>query len=187
MTVTLAEMTAEFLDMILPTAKEGWLIVAVGSGPRLDANGKYCHNSWRETPFHWPQMRDAAVAEIQAHAAHADVYICPYLMKTPQRSKGNAAWRALLHCDVDTPIDPGVVDGLGGHIVWSGSQGHGHVYIVLSYPVMPTQHDILERGLVARLHGDPAKISENDLLRPPGTFNHKSAVNGAMMTPVWSS
>ena len=57
----------------------------------------------------------------------------------------------------------------------SGAAGHGHVYVPLDYPVTPVQHDILERGLVKRLGGDPGKISENDVLRPPGTFNHKAA------------
>jgi len=182
-------MTGDFLNKILPTYKEGYLIVAVGHGPRLDANGKYGHTRWEERPFLWPDMALTAVEFIQNHAMVGDVYTCPYLMKTPKREKGNAAWRALIHSDVDTLIDPCVVHDLGSDafIVWSGSLGHGHVYVPLAYPVMPVQHEMLCRGLATHLGGDKAKVSENDLLRPPGTFNHKSAVNGGLMTAVWSN
>lgn len=171
---TLAEVTRNFLDAILPSVKDGYLIVAVGSGPHYNGNGKYSHSGWLEKPFFWPNMADAAVSFIQAHAQTCDVWVCPYLMKTAERRKGNATYRALLHCDVDTLLDPCKVAEFDGIYTWSGTPGHGHVFIPLTYPAMPAQHDILERALVAYMGADPGKISENDLLRPPGTFNHKT-------------
>ena len=47
----------------------------------------------------------------------------------------------------------------------------------------PEQHEALCRGLAATLGGD-TKYSDNDLLRPPGTWNYKSAVDGGDPTPV---
>jgi hypothetical protein len=184
-TFPLAQMTRDFLDAILPTVRDGYLIVAVGSGPHYNGNGKYSHSGWLEKPFHWPSMADAAVAFIQQHAQTCDVWICPYLMKTAQRHKGNAAYRALVHCDVDGGLDMAKVRAIGpdAFAIGSGTAGHGHVYVTLDYPVTPVQHDLLERGLVAHLGGDPGKISENDLLRPPGTWNHK-APGMTFVTPL---
>lgn len=173
----LADMTREFLDRILPTVKSGFLIVAIGHGPHY-VDGRYTHTQWIERPVPWPTGREAAVELIQMHAPTCDTYICPYLQKTPDRKKGNAAWRALVHCDVDGWLDMDLVRAIdGAFAIGSGSPDHGHVYVPLDYPVMPAQHEILERALVKHLGGDPGKISENDVLRPPGTFNHK---NGGM-------
>jgi hypothetical protein len=178
----LADMTRDFLDRILPTVKSGFLIVAIGHGPFYNSEGKYSHTQWVERPVPWPYGREAAVEMIQEHAPTCDVYICPYLMKTPERKKGNAAYRALLHCDVDGGLDLDKVRSIGkdAFVIGSGSPDHGHVYVKLDYPVTPVQHDLLERGLVKRLGGDPGKISENDVLRPPGTFNHKSGMSFVM-------
>lgn len=169
----MAEMTADFLTTILPSDREGFLIVAVGFGPHRDANGKHSHSSWQEVAFQWPSQADTAVEQIQLHAAKCDVYVCPYLMKGAKRHKGDAACRQLVHADVDDVVDLDKVREVGGFVVWSGSPGHGHVYVPLKHVVMPNQHEALCRGLSGLLGGDKAKVSENDVLRPPGTFNHK--------------
>ena len=57
------------------------------------------------------------------------------------------------------------------------------MYVLLAWPVTPDQHEALCRGLAATLGGD-AKYSDNDLLRPPGTWNYKSAVDGGDPSPV---
>jgi hypothetical protein len=179
------DMTSAFLNTVLPNQKDGYLITAIGQGPHLDKDGKYCHRKWVEKPFPWPGEAVMAVDYLQYYATTCDVYVCPYLMKTPERKKGNAAYRALMHCDVDTMVDPVKVAALDGFVVWSGTPGHGHVYAPLAWPVTPVQHEILCRGLAVHLGGDPAKVSDNDVLRPPGTFNHKpTAITGGPMAFV---
>jgi hypothetical protein len=162
---------------------QGWLCVAVGLKPYRDENGKYRHGDWNECAFRWPQQADNALTYIKKAAPLGDTYCCPYPMKDAHRAKGNAGQRVLIHADVDRDLDEDKVSLLGGFVVRSGSVGHGHVYVPLEWPVTPAQHEALCRGLAAHLGGD-AKFSDNDLLRPPGTFNYKSAVDGGDPSPV---
>ena len=119
---------------------------------------------------------------IAKQAPTADVYACPYLMRNSRRAQGNSASRALVHADVDRELDPAAVTALGGFAIASGTPGHAHVYIPLSYTVTRAQHEMLCRALAEHLGGD-AKFSDNDLLRPPGTLNHKSAIAGGDPSP----
>lgn len=167
---------------------EGWLCVAVGQNPYRDANGKYKHHKWSEVVFGWPADADNALTYIEQTAALGDVYACPYPMKEPRRVKGGAGQRVLIHADVDGALDEKKAAEVGGFVVPSGTPGHGHVYVPLAWPVTPEQHEALCRGLAATLGGD-AKYSDNDLLRPPGTLNYKSKVDGGDPNPVtvmWS-
>ncbi len=162
---------------------EGWLCVAVGREPYRDENGKYKHGKWDEVAFAWPAQADKALEYITKAAELGDLYNCPYLMKEPHRAKGNAGQRILTHSDVDTVLGEEDAAALGGFIVWSGSPGHGHTYVPLAWPVTAVQHEALCRGLAAHLGGD-TKYVDNDLLRPPGTWNFKSKVDGGDPSPV---
>ena len=161
--------------------------VALGSDPYLNAKGKYDHRSFTPLSFLWPVEEQRAVDWIERSAQRGDVYACPYLMH--DNAEGRAEWNAaggyrLVHTDVDTAIDLTVVAKLGAFAVGSGTSGHGHVYAKLLHVVMPAQHEVLCKALCAYLGGDPAKHSDNDLLRPAGTLNHKPTVSGGAPTPV---
>ena len=175
-----------YLDAIIGTT-EGHLCAAVGLKPYRDDNGKYKHETWKECTFAWPQDRDRAIEFTTKAADLGDVYLCPYLMREPKRRKGLAASRVLIHADIDQDLDEQAVKDLGGFIIRSGTAGHGHVYVLLAWPVTPEQHEALCRGLADKLGGDH-KYSDNDLLRPPGTLNYKPATDGgdpADVEAVW--
>ena len=206
---------AETLRVYLHTTlgdATGYLITATGTGGHLDANGKYRHTSWRERPYTWPAQAEKAVAAMLAAAPHSDVYVCPYVMKTPKRAKGTAVTHTLVHADIDR-TEPGeehrghpdlkhlrdgakridvLLDQLqvryefDGFAVSSGTPGHAHVYVPLTRSVTAAQHEALCRALTKHLGGDPGKISDNDFLRPAGTLNHKPTVHGNEPTPVLS-
>jgi hypothetical protein len=183
----MSDAVRDYLDAIIPADAAGWLVGAVGYGGHLDEHGKYAFDKDKFVPYAylWPDRADAVIAKIQAEALRGDVYVCPYLMRDRKRAKGNAAGRRLVHSDVDSGrLDLAAVRGLGGFAIGSGTPGHGHVYVPLSHVVMPAQHELLCKGLAAYLGGDMAKISDNDLLRPPGTFNYKPTVAGGDPAPV---
>jgi len=168
----------QFFDVCFG-ATAGKLHIATGVGIHLSPKGKFEHDSWTETRFDYPAEAQQAARElVKSAAAGADTYICPYLTWGDKRGKGTAVARTVLHCDVDTRVDIEKVHALGGCAIASGSEGHAHVYIQLAEPVPFNQHTALERALTAFLSGDPAKISDNDVLRPPGTFNQKPTVSG---------
>jgi hypothetical protein len=161
----------------------GQLIVATGGEPHLTDEGRYKHNYWHETNLGWPS--EAAKAHILDAATTHDVYVCHYLMRDKHRRKGNAVTHALVHSDVDNgALDTGKVSQLGGFAIASGTPGNGHAYVPLSESVSAQQHEVLCRALGHYLGAADAKISDNDLLRPPGTLNHKPAVDGGDPSPV---
>lgn len=174
--------TTDYFDAILG-ATEGHLCVAIGLKPYRDDNGRYKHEIFNQTAFEWPRQKTQALTYFEKAAESGDVYACPYLMREPQRNKGLAASRVLVHADIDQDIDEQAVKDLGGFIVRSGSAGHGHAYVPLEWPVTPEQHEALCRGLAKMLGGDH-KYADNDLLRPPGTLNHKGRVDGGESYPV---
>jgi hypothetical protein len=160
----------------------GWLIVVTGKGGHLEG-GRYAHEQWSERAYRWPAHSRKALEAIRTAAPAADIYACPYALRSRDRVKGNAVTHQLAHADVDGELDPAAAKSVGGFAVSSGTPGHAHVYVRLSYAVTAAQHELLCRGLAEYLGGD-AKISDNDLLRPPGTFNHKAAAAGGEPTPV---
>ncbi|WP_454198221.1 AAA family ATPase [Nocardia sp. Marseille-Q1738] len=133
-----------------------------------DDNGQH-----RETPFRVPRNRDVLIGEIVRTATFfGNVWLCPYPMRDQRRWKGNAARRMHVHADVDQAVELEAVRALRGFAVCSGTPSHLHIYLRLTRDVSGPQHRALCGGLRERLGGDD-KINDNDLLRPPGTLNHK--------------
>ena len=79
--------------------KKRYLFVVAGRGIHLNKNGKPDWKQREELPFVWPDQRDTVISEIELWAPTADIWLCPYLMKTPKRTKGNSAWRQSAHSD----------------------------------------------------------------------------------------
>ncbi len=103
------------------------------------------------------------------------------------RRKGEAVARFTVHSDADGQVDTDKVEAIeGAFAVASGSPGHAHVYVRLSESISCAGHDALGKALGAYAVGADAdcKFSDNDLLRPPGTLNHKRAARGGEPTPV---
>jgi len=164
----------------------GTVFLALGTDPQLAKSGKYRQGRWNEVSFAWPADVDVLEAGIVEAADAGDVYLCVSLMSGRDRTPGDAVCLDVLHADVDNGnLDIDKAEKLGGFVVGSGTEGNGHVYIPMSEPVTPAQYTLLEQGLVAFLGADRGKIAANDVLRPPGTLNHKpSVMNGGGGLPT---
>ncbi|WP_246859842.1 helix-turn-helix domain-containing protein [Mycobacterium helveticum] len=167
----------KYLDACLADTA-GMLHIAVGCGGHYDDNGKYRHTQWTESHFAWPGEAELAEREILRAAPEADVYLCPNLMVADKRAKGAAAARRHVKADIDGPFDLDKVRQLGGFAVASGTPGHAHVYVALAQSVPGHHYTALCRGLGAYLGNADSKVSDNDVLRAPGTLNHKPAARG---------
>ena len=98
--------------------------------------------------------------------------------------EGQAVTHQLVHADVDGGLNLDKVAALGGFVIASGGgPGRGRVYVPLREPVPHHWHRVLCEGLRDHLGGDH-KIRNNNLLRPPGTLNHKPTVHGGAPVPV---
>ena len=164
----------------------GFLHNAVGKDPYLTDKGNYKFGDWKQYAFKWP-AEDHEAAILQAvldEALVGDVYVCPYLMAGTRRAKHCSMTRRFVHTEVDGQLDYDKVGALGGLAVASGSPGHSHVYVPLTESVSFAHHEQLCRALRDYLGAKDAKVCDNDLLRPPGTLNHKPRVYGGEPVPV---
>lgn len=162
-----------YLDVMLGD-DVGWLATAVGYGGHFDAAGKYVFDEWRPHFYRWPTEVDQAVRELTQAAHVGDVYASSYLMAHAARRKGESVSRSHLSADIDGDLDWAKVARLPGVVaIGSGRDGHAHVYVLFTRSVTLQEHRALQIGLRDYLGGDD-KITDNDLMRPVATFNHKT-------------
>jgi hypothetical protein len=122
--------------------------------------------------FCYPQERAAARAWVQDQAAlDRELYHCAHLLRQPQRRKQTAAPLQSLYVDLDyADIDR---DFPAPTLVVASSPGRWQAYWRLTEPVAPVVGEALNRRLAAALGADPSGWDLTQLLRVPGTHNHK--------------
>jgi hypothetical protein len=145
----------------------------------------------RDVAFRWPEDCEKAVAwcaEAIQKPWH-EVFICPYPMrqrvittgdtKRSGRQAGASSSRYVIHADIDHALTARVSDRLrawGFRAVASGTPGHVQVYARLSRSLTVAEHRGLAQALRAFVDGDD-KISDNDYVKLPGSWNHKHHPN----------
>jgi len=179
---------AGYVDVVLGE-RSGFLAVAFGHDPYRDATGRYRHRPWTERRYPWPAGREQLgtdLARVIVAGERADVYVCPAVRFTDDRRKGSALPPAVCWADLDGPsTDPDLFATLEPFTVESGSDGHRHMYVILTRPVDLGMHARLNKALATRLGGD-AKWSDESLLRLPGTLNYKTDPPAAVRPLPWS-
>lgn len=161
---------------------EGFVSVAFGVDPQVTDNGKYTTDWLRNGhSYDWPGGIYRAVEKMLN--AKCDVYVCPYVLVGRKRRKGTSAEVARRHVHADIDIDHQSVDldavrSIPGAVaIGSGTSGNAHVYVLLAESVSLAHHEQLCRALARHLASqDLSKISDNDCLRPPGTYSYKPTV-----------
>jgi hypothetical protein len=122
--------------------------------------------------FAWPSEPAQAVqwARIAAAAAR-EVYMCGHLLTAPVRRKHAAAPLWALYADLDAGHIPEAV--AAPSIVVQSSPGRLQCYWCLHSPVAPNQAEQFNRQLGAVVGADRSGWDLTQLLRVPGTLNHK--------------
>jgi hypothetical protein len=172
--------------------RTGKLFAGLGLGPHWTEGGKYEHTVFKgKLCIDYPgENIKADVDWLLAQAGTADIYCCPNLMYR-DRTPGSCVGSAVCHADWDG--DPADTDAvldkvreLGGWAIASGSPGHVQCYVPLAEAVNSAEASRLCKAFQACLPpgSDPSKHTVNDLLRPPGTYNHKSVASTGAPTPV---
>jgi putative DNA primase/helicase len=173
-----------FLEEVFGDA-EGYAHFAVAHGAYVDPTGKYKHGTWKQFSFLWPQQADDEIRrldDVLSQPDSNDLYVCPNLLTTEKRSKDTAVTHRLLHSDADNGADADKLKSLAAFAVASGTPGHSHVFVQLTRDVTLAQYQALQQGMRAYFNGDN-KISDNDLLRPVGSVNHKAVVLHGLDAP----
>jgi len=155
----------------------GELHIAIGeNGHWVDGRYTFDPDDWHPSHHSWPADADQVINKILSAATHSDTYVCVNLMWGDKRHRSSAVRLQSIHSDVDHGhLDLDKVRAIGGYAVGSGTPGNGQVYVDLADAITVPQHSALCRALGAYLGGADSKIAPNDVLRPPGTYNHKTA------------
>jgi hypothetical protein len=133
------------------------------------------HGLFRQTFFRWPEDSSVLASHIIKQTSQREVWIAPALFSEPSAVKSaflgsHVAWAEF---DGNEPKDYGAVP-VPQLRIQSSTEGHTHCYWNLGF--FDTDRDSVEarnKTLTRILHADPSGWDCNQVLRPPGTFNHK--------------
>ena len=148
---------------------EGEGYIALFAGQRR--NRRLVHP--QEGYFPYQDRIDQAQRWARAAAAtDRDVYMCAHLTTEKRRRKETAAPLWSLYADLDEP-SPQPESVPKPSLVVESSPGRFHSYWSLTEPVPPADGERLNRQLAVTLGADPSGWDTTQLLRVPGSFNHK--------------
>jgi hypothetical protein len=160
---------SEFLTLLFG-GETGYVYTATRN-PRLEFdNPEY----WKQEFFEWPNQADIIVAHLKRASPEYDTYIAPALFSAPDSKKqfvkgANVAW-----VDFDSGLPSDLTNCPSPSAVVESSNGKQHWYWRLdSFESDIKQIERLNRGLAYMLGADVSGWDANQVLRPPGTRNHK--------------
>lgn len=128
--------------------------------------------------FEYPRRaRAAADWCLRRSEAGLEAFFCAHLLTSKRRTKVNAAPVFALWADADGGAEaflasPGAGD-LPPTAVVESSPGRAHLFWRLCRPAAPREAEELNRRLLALVGADRSGWDLSQLLRPPGTRNHK--------------
>lgn len=178
-----------YADYVLGV-RPGRVLLSFGRKPYWTDGGKYKFGEFQDAvSYAWPADRDQLAAEVAQEVATGDpvdVYVCPAVRHAGAKSRRTGDALPPLVCWVDLdgpPTDQILWEKLEPLVVRSGSDGHAHGYIALNQSIDLLRWRRLQEALRDQLGGDH-KISDNDVLRLPGTLNWKTTPPTPVLLPT---
>ena len=144
-------------------------IIAIFSGRRVEGNDL---DNLTTKFFHYPDDLDTAITYAYEESDDGrEAYYCSHLLTTDRRKKENAAPVCTLWGDLDgCPIPNGE---LAPTAVVESSTGRAHCYWRLSEAIAPKLAEKLNKRIAYAIGADPSGFDLTQVLRLPGTVNHK--------------
>ncbi len=146
-------------------------LLALFSGRRSEAGGGRLEDT-RSRYFEYPAKDEEALSHaLEESEAGREAYFCAHLLTAPRRIKENAGEVAALWGECDGGED--LSNGLKPTALVESSPGHFHIYYRLTDAVPPKIAEGLNKRLARKIGADPSGFDLTQLLRVPGTVNHK--------------
>src|SRR5215207_415331 len=141
-----------------------WTAIRDDSGARL-IKPKSCN-------FNYPAAAEAAARWALGQSSEGrEVYFCAHLLTGPERRKESAGGVHALWFEKDGGEVPNGL--LKPSAIVESSPGRYHGYLRLTDPIPPETAEALNKRLAHATGGDPSGADRTQLLRVPGTVNHK--------------
>lgn len=136
------------------------------------APGAGCLSRHRPRFFDYPHRARAAADWCLGNSEEGlETYFCAHLLLARRRVKANAAPVLALWADADG-VAPGS-DAPEPTAIVESSPGHAHLFWRLTRPISPPRAEEFNRRLLLAVGADRSGWDLGQLLRPPGTSNHK--------------
>lgn len=135
--------------------------------------------SWEQFFFKWPEQKKEIIEHVRSHAKSHSVYISPALFSFEDSHKEYVAGSNVVWADFDgnAPSDEtlrGQSIPLPSIRIQSSVVGRQHLYWKLEK--FSTDIEAIEginRAIAYKLEADPGGWDINQVLRPPGSYNHR--------------
>lgn len=150
----------EFLQKVWSEQGTGFGFVCVRSGP----------TSWQDRAFKIPdELEEITIPPLE----QGDIYFSPNLYKRPKRRQELVLDSCFLYADLD-PVDPWAIDDeYEPSIAWESSPGRYQALWRIGQHLTPSTHGFLNKRLTYFLKADRGGWDATQVLRLPGTVNHK--------------
>src|SRR5215216_2857457 len=150
-------------------------IIDVLLKPNPKRPGKFLWTSKNENYYPMPGRMDDLLGDllglIKSHPER-DVYICTQLLKDRSRKKESSKKLRVAWAEFDAGED--LPEGMPPpSIIVESSPGHFHAYWLLDEECDPFAVEALNRGIAYRFEADMGGWDLSQVLRVPGTLNHK--------------
>lgn len=124
--------------------------------------------------YEYPNEVGRAVSFIKENAPNREVYYAPALFADRRATKENVSESRVVWVEFDgnCPEDIGDFPEPSIRIRSSGDK-HEHWYWLLDSPIDAEYIERINRGITYQFSADTSGWDANQILRPPGTFNHK--------------
>lgn len=143
-------------------------ILAVWTAKRIGKD----MNEERTRFFEYPSKAEEVLSHaLEESEAGREAYFCAHLLTGRRRVKENAGEVAALWGDLDGAEIPN--GSLAPTVVVESSPGRWHCYWRLSDALPPEVAEGLNKRLARKIGADPSGFDLTQLLRVPGTVNHK--------------
>lgn len=157
----------QFLERILCNESDSlWMA-------RIDRSAPPQH-MFRQFAYSWPNAKSRVANQIRAWADMCDVYFCPHLFKGERRkldvaNEVTCAWADLDGCDPSLLL-------VRPSLVWQTSPGRHQAVWIFDKSIPATEASHISKR-IAYFHAeqgcDTSGHDITQLLRVPGTYNHK--------------
>jgi len=141
-----------------------------------DAEDQVPRETIKQNSFNYPNAAAAAAKwALEKSEEGREVYFCAHLLTRPKRIKENAASVHALWGDLDGCAVPN--RELEPTAVVESSPGRYHCYWRLTDSIAPESAELLNRRMALEIGADTSGFDLTQLLRVPGTTNHKHEGN----------
>lgn len=132
----------------------------------------YKRKQWVESEaFEWPKDEDKIREHIESKSKKADVYYSPNLFTQPSRRREYVQNPSWLYADLDA-VSPNKLS-ITPHLAVQSSPGRFQGLWRLARPITPEKHEQYNQRLTYAVGADRGGWDLTQVLRIPGTRNHK--------------